>query len=107
VEYISIDLAEIPYRFEIELAGEVFTFEIHYNHEFDFFTIDLEKNGEVLVYGEKIVYGRPLFSAFSDSRLPKVRIVPKDPSGQATRVGWDELETSVFLIVEPLEDEAG
>jgi len=101
VEYIEIDVEEIPFRCEIDLAGEIFTLEFHYNHDFDFFTVDIERDGNVLVYGEKLVIGRALFSSLTDSRLPKMQLIPKDLSGQASRVGWDELGTTVFLMVEP------
>lgn len=99
MEYIEIDKYSIPYRFEIELAGEVFELELHYNYDYDFFTVDISKGGVVLAYGERMVYGRRLFSALSDSELPKVALTPLDPSGQAARVGWDELGDTVFLMV--------
>ncbi|TQK41973.1 hypothetical protein FB479_11674 [Brevibacillus sp. AG162] len=100
MEYIDIDKNEIPYRFEIDLAGRIYGMEIHYNYSFDFFTVNLSSNGEPIIVGEKIVYGRPLFSYSTDLRLPKVAIVPRDLSGLSSSVGWNELGTSVFLMVE-------
>lgn len=97
---IPIDKAEIPYRFDIEIAGELFTFEIHYNARFDFFTAALEKNGVVIVAGERITYGQPMFGALNDPRLPKIPIIPKDVAGQETRVGWDQLDETVFLFLD-------
>ena len=48
-EYIEIDKDEIPYSFEIELAGEVFEIEVNYNQTYDFFTVDLFKDGGFLL----------------------------------------------------------
>lgn len=103
MEYIDLKVEEIPCQFETELAGEIFSLKFDYNYRFDFFTVDLSKNGEPIVYGEKIVYGIPLFSSVFDSRLPKANIVARDLSGSVDRIGWDELGTSVFLMVEAIE----
>jgi hypothetical protein len=98
--YIEIDKTAIPYRFDIELAGEIFNLEIRYNSRFDFFTVDLEREGEIVVQGEKIMYGRPLFSYLNDNRLPAVDIIPLNESGDPVdRVGWDNLGDTVFLMV--------
>lgn len=98
-EYINIEKALIPYRFEIELGAEIFELEIQYNEIGEYFTIDLIKDGEVLVYGEKIVYGEPLFSEVYDVRFPAPTIIPIDESGKETRVGYDNLNVTVFLVV--------
>lgn len=98
-EYIEIEKDLIPYRFEIELGAEIFDMEIHYNQVGDYFTIDLYKDGEVLCCGEKIVYGEPLFSEIYDSRFPAPTIIPLDESGKETRVGWNNLNETVYLVV--------
>jgi hypothetical protein len=97
---IEIDKEAIPYQFDIELAGEVFTMEIHYNTRFDFFTVTLYKDDELIVAGEKIVYGNPLFSSIIDERLPKVPIIPIDESGKPVeRITWDNFGETVVLLV--------
>lgn len=101
---LPIDKERVPYQFEIELDEEIFVFEVHYNGEYDFFTVDLYKNGEPVIYGEKIVYAQPLFEAITDSRLPTTPIIPLDPSGQAKRVGYAELGETVFLYIGGVED---
>lgn len=95
---IPIDKENIPYQFEIELAGNVFVFEINHNVEHNFFTFDLFKDDEVLALGEKLVYGSPLFS-YADERFPEVTITPKDKSGNETRVTYDNFGETVFLFV--------
>ena len=94
--YIEIDRDAIPYRFEMKLGGITWGFEVRYNSEFDFFTMDLFRGDETILVGEKIVYGQPLF----EEEMKPVRIVPLDLSGNTDRVGWDELGETVFLYLE-------
>ena len=96
-EYIEIEKELIPYRFEIELGVELFEMEINYNLVYDFFTMDLYKDNEVLVYGEKLTYGVPLFEEVFDSRFPGPTIIPFDESGQEQRVTFENLNVTVFL----------
>lgn len=97
---MEVEKELIPYRFDIELAGELFTFEFHYNQRFDFFTVSLYQNDTPLVLGEKLMLNRPLFKGLADIRLPKVTITPKDRSGQERRITYDNLGETVFLFVE-------
>ncbi|GAB6990851.1 phage baseplate plug family protein [Paenibacillus pini] len=99
MEYIDIEKDLIPYRFDISLAEEMYTLEVHYNADYDFFTVDLELNGEILAVGEKLVYGMPIFYDIQDNRFPKVPIIPYDESEQQTEVNWKTLSESVFLYV--------
>lgn len=98
-EYIEIDKDEIPYSFEIELAGEVFEIEVNYNQTHDFFTVDLFKDGGVLVIGEKLIINRPLFENLVNIDLPKVQIIPKDRANSATRITYENMNETVFLYV--------
>ena len=97
--HIEIEKNEIPYTFEIEWEEELYTFEINYNERFDFFTIGLSKDDEVVVAGEKMVLNQPLFYQMSDDRLPKVLLIPTDESGTAERITYDNLGKSVFLQI--------
>lgn len=103
-EYIPIEKDLIPYRFDIELGSDLFLMEIQYNDTHDFFTLDLYKNDEVLVYGEKIVYGVSLFTDPYDSRFPAPTIVPLDESGIESTVTYENLNETVFLYI---DNEAG
>lgn len=94
---IPIQKERIPYRFEIKLGEEVYTFEIHYNAEHDYFTFDLHQNNEVLALGERIVYDYPLFDEIES--FP-VDIIARDESGQEDIVTYDNFYHTVFLYVE-------
>lgn len=99
METVPILKSEIPYRFEIQLAAELFEMEIRYNQAHDFFTVDLYKNGEPLAVGDKMTYGRPLFAEIWDERFPVLQLVPMDEAGMETRVTWENLGKTVFLAV--------
>ena len=96
-EYIEIEKELIPYRFEIELGVELFEMEINYNLVHDFFTVNLYKDDEVLVLGEKVTYGVPVFEEVYDSRFPGPTIIPIDESGIEQRVTYENLNETVFL----------
>lgn len=100
LEAISIDKEDVPYQFDIELEGEMFSFLIKYNALFDFFTVDLAKNGEALVYGVPMVYGVPLFGSLDDVNLPRVKLVPYDIANKEGAVTYDNMNKTVFLYVD-------
>jgi hypothetical protein len=99
IEYIEIEKELIPYQFNIQLEGVTFTLGVNYNSEFDYFTLDLYQNGEVILYGEKVVYGKPLFTNFLHLNIPGELIVPLDLTEQETRVTYENLGEKVFLYV--------
>lgn len=99
-EYIEIEKTLVPYSFEVELAAEIFELTVNYNSLGDYFTVDLNKDGAALVMGEKIVYGEPLFKEIYDARFPAPSIIALDESGKETRVGWDNLNETVFLVID-------
>ncbi|PIC73345.1 hypothetical protein [Sporosarcina sp. P17b] len=104
-EHIPIEKDMVPYRFEVELGVENFELRVRYNELHDYFTLDVLKDDEVLVYGEKIVYGVPLFSEIHDDRFPAPTIIPMDEAGVETKVSYDTLSKTVFLMVVNKEDE--
>jgi len=98
-EYIDVNKDGIPYSMEIDLGGEVFELEFNYNRAHDFFTVDLFKEDEVLVIGEKLILNRPLFRNRVNLDLPKVNIIPKDRAGVADRITFNNLNETVILYV--------
>ena len=98
-KYIPIRKEAVPYWFEIKLAGRIYQFEVNYNADEDYFTLDLYKNGGVIALGEKVTYGVELFETYRDERFPDVKITPLDRNRNKTRAGYDELMEDVFLYV--------
>jgi hypothetical protein len=100
MNYIDIEKGLIPYRFDLSLTGTVYTFEVHYNAEHDFYSVNLELGGQLLAAGEKLVYGRELFTEIADSRFPLVSIIPFDLTGTADSVTFATLGVNVFLYLD-------
>lgn len=96
---LHIDKNAIPYETTVRIDGISFTLTFKYNLHSDMFTVDLARGDEVLVVGEPLIYGNPLFRAFYDERFPRASLVPLDPSGRAERVDWEELDELVFLYM--------
>lgn len=91
----------IPYSFNILLADELFTVTVNHNEKHDFFTISLEKDEEVVCYGEPIVYGVPLFQdIYEVDKYPALNIIPIDESGEQNTVTFENFNETVFLTVD-------
>lgn len=105
-DYIAINKEQIPYSFEILLGAELFTLTVDYNKKYDLFTIGLERDGEVLCAAEPVVYGVPLWQDVQQvNKYPALRIIPLDESGQENTVTWNNLNKTVFLIIDNYEEE--
>ncbi|MED4455899.1 phage baseplate plug protein [Metabacillus fastidiosus] len=104
-DYIDIDKEEVPVIFDIDLANESFTMGINYNQTFDFFTVDLwDTKGKVIVLGEKMVLGIPLFEDIIDERIPGPQLVALDESGKETRISYENFGKTVFLYLDDVSD---
>ena len=99
LEYINIDKSLIPYKFDISLENITYTFKIDYNSLHDFFTVDLYKEDEVLVLGEKLVYGKPLFLSAMYKDIPSLSIIPYDLSERTERITYENFSKEVFLFL--------
>ena len=98
---ILISKDNVPYVFDILLADELFTLTVAYNSKHDFFTVALEKDGEMVCEGEPIVYGIPLFhDIFQTGYFPAIDIIPLDESGEQSAVTFKSLNETVFLTVD-------
>lgn len=113
LNYINIDKSSVPYQFDIQLGNVTYTFDVKYNLQFDYFSIDLYKKstGQIIKYGEKIVYGVPMFGVTTKKvngyisviprtpDYPSVIILPYDPSGKETSVTFANLGVTTFLYI--------
>lgn len=102
---ILITKEMIPYFFNILLADELFTITVNYNEKYDLFTITLEKDDEVICYGEPIIYGVPLFKdIYEAGKYPSIDIIPIDESGVQNSVTFENFNEIVFLNVDNYEE---
>ena len=98
---VLVEKSLVPYSFNILLADELFTLTVNYNEKHDFFTVSLEKNGEMVCEGEPLVYGFPLFrDIYEAGKYPALDIIPIDESGERDTVTFQNLGETVFLTVD-------
>lgn len=110
-DVIEIKKDLVPYEFDISLANETFRIGVDYNETGAFFTLSLsKKNEETGMYdevcaGEPIVYGVPLWNdVYRSGKFPAPVIIPHDESGEANAVTHDNLNRTVFLTIDNMED---
>lgn len=100
-KYIDIDVADMPFSFDIVLGAEEFNMLFKYNVVHDLFTCTLSKNDEILVYDEPVMYGVPLFKdVYNSETFPCVDIVPYDESGKETFVSYENMGITVLLTID-------
>lgn len=103
---IEINKDLIPYSFDILLAGETFNIRVDYNQTADMFTLALRKDDELVCAGEPIIYGKPLWEdVFTNGKYPALNIIPIDESGEMNSVTFDNLNRTVFLLIDDGVDE--
>ena len=97
---IPVFRESVPYEAQYRLGDATYRLVFNYNYYGDYFTVDLHRGADVLRAGEKIVFGKPLFSSFlANPRFPTVVIVPADLSLNEKRAGWNEVSDSVYLYL--------
>lgn len=106
-DIIEVDPSLVPYEFDILLAGEIFRLGFEYNETAEFFTVRLEKkdmeSGEYteICAGEPLVYGIPLWNdVYIGDKYPAITIIPYDESGENNAVTFDNLNRTVFLVID-------
>ena len=105
-QILPIEKNLIPYTFDIILSNRTYTIGLKYNQSSDRFSIDLSRNGNNIVRGEKIVYGNPLFEAIQQDNNGNINedffteiLLPYDFSKEQTEVNLDNFYDSVFIWI--------
>lgn len=102
-DYIDFDYTQVPIQFAIDLEGDTYILGVNYNKTGDCYTVDLwDGSGDVIILGEKLILGVPLFSQLVDERVPVTSIVPMDESGKETRVSQNNFGKTVFLYIDDI-----
>lgn len=101
---IEIDKTLVPYSFNVELSGLVYTFTINYNFLFDYFTVDLALGDTILVSGEKLVLNEILFRDLVEdkdgnlnSNFPSEILFPAASDDSIERITYDNFGSEVQL----------
>ncbi|WP_283598172.1 phage baseplate plug family protein [Ligilactobacillus saerimneri] len=100
-KYDSLPLDNLPIMFDTDFGNYNCSIQLNYNEWGDFFTADLyDANGDPVILGEKLVYGKALWSDYVDQRLPAVDLVPLDESGRTTVCNRETFGKTVFLCID-------
>lgn len=106
ISYIPVTASDVPISFRMALDGRTYLFAFDYNEHFDFFTCTiatasvLEASNEVLVSGEPLRYGMPLFYASPDERLPSSLLIPLCLDGDdISRITYENFGKEVLLCI--------
>lgn len=105
-DYIPIDINEIPYVQDVQLADTSYQIKIYYNEVADTFYLDIaDYDGNLIQASEPILLNQPLWRNINNDDLPVETIVPMDESGLATEVNADNLGQTVQLCIDDIGDE--
>lgn len=105
-DYIPIDINEIPYMQDVQLADTSYQIKVYYNEVADTFYLDIyDYDGNIIQASEPILLNQPLWRNINNDDLPIETIIPMDESGLATEVNADNLGQTVQLCIDDIGDE--
>ena len=101
----DLRLDQLPMMFDTSFGNYHCSLQINYNEVGDFYTVDLyDIEGKPIILGEKLVYGKRLWSDYTDYRLPSIDLVPMDESGLTRVVNRETFGKTVFLYIDSVVD---
>ena len=101
----ELRLDQLPMMFDTSFGNYHCSLQINYNEVGDFYTVDLyDIEGKPIILGEKLVYGKRLWSDYTDYRLPSIDLVPMDESGLTRVVNRETFGKTVFLYIDSVVD---
>ena len=101
----DLNLENLPMMFNTDFGNYNCTMQINYNDVGDFYTVDLfDVNNNPVILGEKLVYGKRLWSDYTNPDLPIVDLVPLDESGRTTVCNKETFGKTVFLYIDTVVD---
>lgn len=104
----DIDLTNIPQVFSTTFGNLTVSLGINYNALGDFYTVDLYDNqGNQVIMGEKLVYGKRLWSNYVDPRIPSIDLIPLDESGVSKICSKETFGKTVFLYIDTMVENNG
>ena len=104
----DIDLTNLPQIFSTSFGNTTVSLGINYNSLGDFYTVDLYDNqGNGVIMGEKLIYGKRLWRNYVDPRIPSIDLVPLDESGVTKACNKETFGKTVFLYIDTVVEENG
>ncbi len=98
--FIPLTAAEVPIKFQPEVDGKRYIWNVKYNEDFDRYTVEISDAEGNLVYTTRLVIGGNMLSAGIVLELTS-QIVPRDRvDGTSEHVTSENLGDRVKLYVE-------
>lgn len=101
--YIPVNVDDMPDIFDIELAGDVFTFRIDYNEVADYYTATIWRNGDRLLAQEPLLLGQLVGADIPNPELPRIDIRTMDETGTAKDAGKGSFGYEVKLYLDVVD----
>ena len=102
----DIDTSIMPQIFSTTFGNQEYSIGVNYNEMGDFYTIDLyDAQGNQLIMGEKLIYGKRLWEKSVDDRLPAIDLVALDESGYEKVCNKATFGKTVFLYIDTVVQE--
>lgn len=102
-QWIPVDVDDLPDIFDIDLAGETYTFRIDYNQVADYYTITISHDDSVVVSQEPLLLGQRIGASLPGTNLPAVDLRVMDESGQAEDAGAGNFGDSVQIYLDTID----
>lgn len=105
LKYLPIEKERLPYKFSITIQNKIIKFLVRYNSIGGYFTADiLDKDDNIIAYAKKFLINVDLLENVYDDNLPKIKIIPYDPSDENKVITFDNFMEAVkpyiFEVVE-------
>lgn len=102
-QYVPIDVDDLPDIFDINLAGDSYTFRVDYNRVADYYTVTIMKDEKILLAQEPLLLGQLVGIDIPNSDLPRTDLRVMDETEQAQDAGLGEFGNNVQLYLDVLD----
>lgn len=99
---IPIDSSNPAYDFDIDLDGESYNFDLHFNTRSGYWYFTISKSGEAIVSGIRLTLGTSLIEKFRAVEVPQGPLFIIDESGQNIPPTRDDLGIRVKMYYDDL-----
>ena len=102
-DYVPIDVNNLPDIFDIQLAGEVYTFRIDYNSVADYYTCTIQQSDQTLLNQEPLLLGQLVGIDIPNTSLPRTDLRVMDETNNAEDAGKGNFGKNVQLYLDVID----
>lgn len=102
-KYIPVDTTNLPDIFDINLAGDTYTFRIDYNSIADYYTVTIMKDEVTLLEQEPLLLGQLVGQDLARAGLPMTDLKVLDETGNAIDQGKGIFGQSVQIYLDVID----